>query len=187
MKILYLNASITGKTDYMAKQYIKRVLKSSSFTEVDLNKELGNEKILTNQNMQQFYDPASVDKYIKMLTDYDVVVVSSPLVNFKVAPALSLFLDKVTVTNKTFRYSQEKGLPEGMLKSDTKFVLIASSGSNQKMLGNNVKPFQAVIDSMKFIGLKDVELRYADGTNTPENNGKSSEEVFEYFESSIIR
>ena len=100
------------------------------------------------------------------------------MINFTISPLLKNFLDNILVANKTFKYKyEEKNKSVGLVDPAKKILLIMAQGSYK-----NWYEFSAfddyLINVLKFIGLKDINLLLFDGTKTHDQSKLSIEEKF---------
>lgn len=100
---------------------------------------------------------AQFDHYTEQFLNHDKIVIANPLWNLHVPVRLKMWLDTITVAQKTFKYT-ENG-PVGLVNGK-KVLHIQSSGS--KFEGQD--PASQYINSIFcFIGVDNVEHIYIDG------------------------
>lgn len=101
------------------------------------------------------------DSLIKELQTADLVLIGVPMYNFGVPSQLKTWFDHVARAGTTFKYT-ENG-PVGLLE-DRKIIINASRGGVYKDSGfDSQTPYLKAF--LNFIGLKDVEIIYAEGLN----------------------
>lgn len=76
--------------------------------------------------------PSSLaDKLISELESADNLVIAAPMYNFGISSNLKAWLDHITVSGRTFRYT-EAGMPEGLLTGKKTCVVMARGGAYQE-------------------------------------------------------
>ncbi|WP_134699419.1 FMN-dependent NADH-azoreductase [Ammoniphilus sp. YIM 78166] len=144
--------------------------------ELDLFKEnlpyYGNEKITAMFKLGRGMELTSVEKeatdlvnqYLNQFLDADKVVLAFPLWNFTVPAVLHTYLDYLSQTGKTFRYTQEG--PVGLL-ADKKVVLLNARGGVY-----SEGPAQSVEMAVKYVsailnfwGITDITTVIVEGHN----------------------
>lgn len=101
------------------------------------------------------------DRLIAELQEADTLVLAAPMYNFAVPSQLKAWFDQVARNGVTFRYTEQG--PEGLLKDRPVYVL-ATRGGQYRDAGLD---FQVpwIKQILGFIGLKQVEVVYAEGLN----------------------
>jgi FMN-dependent NADH-azoreductase len=150
---------------------------------MDLNEELKGE-LLVSSNLATYTE--DMNKYLNQFKDNDIIICATSLINYHASPAMVALLNKIIINGVTFQYG-ENG-PKAILTSefaDKQVYVVATSGSPHHYLPSGpATAFQSVTQSFEFIGLSS-KLIYADGTNAPENFGKSPEELAEVFSDTL--
>lgn len=101
------------------------------------------------------------DKLITELQTADVLVLAAPMYNFAVPSQLKAWIDQVAKNGVTFRYTDQG--PEGLLQDRPVYVL-ATRGGQYREAGLDFQiPWLKQI--LGFMGLKQVEVVYAEGLN----------------------
>jgi len=100
------------------------------------------------------------------LLESDILVISAPLINLSIPAQLKSWLDHITRSGQTFRYS-EAG-PEGLVKG--KKVFLALSGGAVYTEGpmkayDYMTPY--LTGMLGFLGMTDLTAYWADGTSIP--------------------
>ena len=106
------------------------------------------------------------DEAIKELKDADIIVIGAPLYNFSIHSTLKAWIDHISRSGITFKYS-EKG-PEGLVKGKKVFLSIASGGiySEGPMKAYDfVEPYMRAF--LGFIGITDITTVRVEGTGIP--------------------
>lgn len=103
---------------------------------------------------------------VNELLESDILVISAPLINLSIPAQLKSWIDHITRSGQTFRYS-EAG-PEGLVRG--KKVFLALSGGSVYSEGmmkdyDNMVPYLKVI--LGFLGMTDLTVYWAEGTAIP--------------------
>lgn len=113
---------------------------------------------LTAEQSQQI---ALSNTLVEELKSADTLVISAPMYNFNVPSALKAWFDQVARVGVTFRYGATG--PEGLL-TGKKAIVVTSRGGIYKDSGNDFQvPY--IKQFLGFIGIKDVEVVYAEGVS----------------------
>ncbi|WP_430403065.1 FMN-dependent NADH-azoreductase [Fluviicola sp.] len=108
------------------------------------------------------YSKTAVDE----LLESDILVISAPLINLSIPAQLKSWIDHITRSGQTFRYS-EAG-PEGLVKG--KKVFLALSGGAIYSEGM-MKEYDNMVPYLKgilgFLGMTDITVYWAEGTAIP--------------------
>lgn len=114
-----------------------------------------------DRNDEQHAVLAQSDELIAELRAADTIVIGVPVYNFGVPTALKAWIDLVARARETFQYT-ENG-PVGLLEGKKAYIIMASGGVP---LGSPVDYATTYMKQvLKFIGISDVEIIAADGTN----------------------
>lgn len=101
------------------------------------------------------------DKLVAELKENDTIVLAAPMYNFMIPTQLKAWIDFIARAGVTFTYT-DKG-PEGLLNGK-KAVIVTSRGGMHKDAGSDhLVPYLTTV--LAFIGIKDVEVIYAEGLN----------------------
>lgn len=120
-----------------------------------------------DQHTEEMIRSAAYSKAaVRELLDSDILVISAPLINLSVPAQLKSWLDHITRSGQTFRYS-EAG-PEGLVKG--KKVFLALSGGAVYTEGP-MKEYDYLTPYLKgmlgFLGMTDSTAYWAEGTSIP--------------------
>ncbi|WP_343634174.1 NAD(P)H-dependent oxidoreductase [Fluviicola sp.] len=120
-----------------------------------------------DQHTEEMIKAAAYSKAaVTELLDADILVISAPLINLSIPAQLKSWLDHITRSGQTFRYS-EAG-PEGLVKG--KKVFLALSGGAVYTEGP-MQAFDFLTPYLKgmlgFLGMTDTTAYWADGTSVP--------------------
>ena len=114
-----------------------------------------------DRSVAQLAVVAFSDTLINELRQADVIVLGLPMYNFGVPSQLKAYFDHVARIGQTFEYT-EKG-PVGKLSGKKVYVFAARGG----VYAGTPMDTQAsyVRDFLRFLGMSDVEIIYAEGLN----------------------
>ncbi len=184
MKILQIITSpnLKSQVGSLSKKISDEVIKKyndASIESLVLDEDKYFQETLNANSFSSFFDDRT-NKLIEQLNETDLIIISTPTINFGVPSVLKNYFDRVLQAGKTFKYKYDngKGGSVGLLKPNKKVLIINTQGSP-----SNWYPFTSVIDQIKgsfnFIGVKDVYSLVVDGTKTPEFINKTHEEIIE--------
>ena len=131
-KILYVNACVRpeSRTNRLAQPVLKHL--SGVVEEVSLQKERivpldyqALQKREVYQKQKDFSDP--MFRYAKQFAGADEIVIAAPYWDLSFPSILKVYLEALTVTGLTFRYTPE-GYPEGLCKADRLFYITTAGG-----------------------------------------------------------
>ena len=186
LKILVLNASLMGLSDYFANIVKDKVVKQKEAegykTEVsyfDLNEELKGQ-LLTSATLATFYD--DIDKYLDVLKAHDIIICATSLINYHASPAIVAFFNKIALSGVTFHY--QDGYPVPLIKefADKKVYVVATAGTPKEMITSGpATAFESVTQLFEYVGFKDIKLLYVAGTDAGDNFHKSFEYLAEKY------
>jgi FMN-dependent NADH-azoreductase len=108
------------------------------------------------------------DLLVHELDSADMVLITAPVYNFSVPAVLKSWIDMICRARLTFRY-RENG-PERLLKDRPLYLVMASGGIRFGSTADFASDYLRHI--LGFIGIHDVRLVYAEGTNA---NSSASE------------
>lgn len=198
MKILQINSSARREASHssrLATRIVQRLRESepkSKLTVRDLN-EMPH-PILDEAALSALFTPADRrtpeqaarvaldDALIAELQAADVVVLGIPMYNFGVPAPLKNWIDAISRTGVTFRYT-ENG-PEGLLKGKKVYVALARGGKYRNAPSDTQVPYLKTV--FTFLGLTDVQFVYAEGLSMgPEAEQKGLSSAYEQIEEAV--
>jgi len=108
-------------------------------------------------------DLAAGANYIDDLFAADIIVIGAPMYNFSIPTQLKGWVDRVSVSGRTFRYGPNG--PEGLVKGKTVFVASARGGVYSGNAPSAIMDHQEtyLLGVLAFIGLTDVTVIRAEG------------------------
>lgn len=108
-------------------------------------------------------DLATGSRYIDELFAADIIVVGAPMYNFSIPSQLKAWVDRISVSGRTFRYGANG--PEGLVKGKTVFVASARGGVYSGDAPAAVMDHQEsyLLGVLAFIGLTNVTVIRAEG------------------------
>lgn len=105
------------------------------------------------------------DTLVEELQKADIVVIGAPMYNFTMPGSIKLWADHVARAGKTFKYTDNG--PKGLLDDKKTYAVLATGGVP---IGSDMDFFSPWLKHfLSFIGLNDVEMITADGTNSNED------------------
>ena len=187
LKIVILNASLMGLTEYLANVVKDKIVKQKeeegytvSVTHIDLNEMLQGQ-LLTSANLATFYD--DIDTYIAILKSHDLIICSTSLINYHASPAIVAFFNKIALSGVTFHY--QEGYPVPLIKefAKKKVYVVASAGTPlDKITSGPATAFESVTQLFEYVGFSDIKLLYVTGTDAGENFRKPFEFIAEKYD-----
>lgn len=107
-------------------------------------------------------DLAAGSAYADEVIAADIIVIGAPMYNFTVPTQLKAWIDRISLRDKTFRYTA-KDKPEGLL-SNAKKILIASARGGIYAPGSSIDHQESYLMGMlSFLGLTDITIIHAEG------------------------
>lgn len=109
------------------------------------------------------------DQLTAELIAADTIVIGLPMWNFGVPASFKAWIDLVARVNKTFRYGANG--PEGLLKADTRVIIITArggyySGDSPAKAYDQQEPYIRTI--LGFLGLRDITFIHAENQARPD-------------------
>jgi FMN-dependent NADH-azoreductase len=187
MNILLVTSSPRGEVSVstrVARSLVDRLLRAdpgAALTERDLNREPA--PFITEGFVRASRVPAEArtdsdrralelsDTLVAELRSADVIVIGSGMINFGIPAALKAWIDQVARAGLTFSYGS--GGPEGLLKGKKTYLALAT-GSVYSDGPASAMDFQRpyLLGMLSFLGLTDVEVLLAEGTQLGPNAGE---------------
>jgi FMN-dependent NADH-azoreductase len=99
------------------------------------------------------------DALISQVQAADVVVLGVPMYNFGVPVQLKNWIDAISRSGVTFRYTAQG--PEGLLKGKKVYVALTRGGKYRNTPADTQVPYLQTV--FTFLGLSDVRFVYAEG------------------------
>jgi FMN-dependent NADH-azoreductase len=181
-KIIHITSSTKGANSFstrLGKAIIEKLLVQHPGSSVTTRDLIANPApYISVEEVAAFYTPedqhtpemlqsAAYSKAaVAELLESDILVISAPLINLSIPAQLKSWLDHITRSGQTFRYS-EAG-PEGLVKG--KKVFLALSGGAVYTEGP-MKEYDYMTPFLKgmlgFLGMTDSTAYWADGTSIP--------------------
>lgn len=167
MKVLHIDSAITGEKSVSRKltQEIMDQLKAQN-SDIEVTYYDLDAKPFAFLSSAAFVSEAEQQEGERALTDFleaDVVVIGAPMYNFGLPAQLKSWIDRISVSGRTFRYTENgsEGLAGG------KRVIIASArggvySGDLAFLDHQEAHLKAV---MGFMGIDDVTIVRAEGVN----------------------
>ncbi|TDV24061.1 FMN-dependent NADH-azoreductase [Mycoplasmopsis mustelae] len=154
------HSSYVGATlDYLETKFKSKNLDVQRF---DLN-DTHSEVFLTKKTYPEYWKMIDSDKWINLLKETDLLVISTSMINFTAAVVVKNFIDSISVADKTFSYKySKKGDAIGLL-TNLNVLIVASQGAPQDWYqwGSHVSWLEG---TFKFLGAKKVLTYRINGT-----------------------
>lgn len=168
--ILYVNSTVRkdSRTDELARYLLNQM--NGNITEIKLDEEQikplnGNtlserDSIIANSD----YENEKL-KYARQFANADSIVISAPFWDLSFPATLKAYIENISVTGVTFKYSEE-GRPIGLCKADNMYFISTAGG---KFLPNFGYDYIKVL-CKELYGIKNTELVYAEGLDIVGND-----------------
>jgi len=101
------------------------------------------------------------DKIVAELEEANIIVLALPMYNFSVPSVVKAWFDHIARAGRTFKYTSDG--PEGLLTNKKVYLVTTRGGLHKGKDSDTQIPF--VLNFLKFVGLDDVEIIYAEGLN----------------------
>ena len=169
-KILYVNSTVRkeSRTDELARYLLKRM--DGNVTQINLEEEKieplnsitlsERDEILSNNDFSN-----EKLKYARQFANADSIVISAPFWDLSFPATLKTYMENISVTGITFRYS-ESGRPIGLCKANDIYFISTAGG---KFIPNFGYDYIKVLSNQLF-GIKNSELIYAEGLDIKGND-----------------
>ena len=122
---------------------------------------------------------------VNELMEADIIVISTPMWNFSVPSVLKAWVDNIVRAGLTFAYT-DTGI-KGLVPSSKKIIIALSSGgvySQAPMKSMDfVEPYFRA--AFGFLGVQDVTVLRAEGTNDPKHSEHAMSKAFEQVEALV--
>jgi FMN-dependent NADH-azoreductase len=143
MKLLHVDSSILGNESVSRKlsaEIVARQIELHPSIQVtyrdlaiDVAGHLSNEHVAARkgaevEDQELLRDIAKGEEYLAELFDADIIVVGAPMYNFTVSSQLKVWIDRIVVSGRTFKY-RPTGEIETLLPSAKKFIFASTRGS----------------------------------------------------------
>lgn len=169
--------------DYLVQKIMDKHQKS--FVElVDLNDTPFAKYSLNANNMPKFFEKTESDYWIEQLKNTDLLIISTPMINFNYSSLIKNFLDSIAVANKTFSYKySEKGGSIGLL-TNLKVLIVATQGAPEGWyeFGNHVKNLEGFFN---FVGANQIESILIAGTKVEPLKSLNFDEIIALYEAKL--
>ena len=160
--ILYINLTVReeSRTDELARHLLKQI--EGNITEIKLDEEnieplnrvtlLERDSIINNNDLTN-----EKLKYARQFANADTIVISAPFWDLSFPAKLKAYIENISVTNVTFKYSED-GRPIGLCKASDMYFISTAGG---KFLSNFGYDYIKVLCKELF-GIKNSELVYSE-------------------------
>ena len=124
------------------------------------------------------------DQAVATVFAADIIVISTPLINFSIPSSLKVWLDNIARAGVTFSYSAE-GV-KGLITGKKVYVALASGAIYSE---GPMQPYDHAIPYLKsmlsFIGMTDITVLRAEGTSIPGIQDIALEKAVDSFELAV--
>ena len=101
----------------------------------------------------------AAERTMQQFLDADVIVIGAPRYNFSIPSTLKAWIDRIAVSGRTFRYTEQG--PEGLAGGKKLIVAGAFGGIHAGSPTDFVEPYLRQV--FGFLGITDIEFVRADG------------------------
>lgn len=101
----------------------------------------------------------AAERTMQQFLDADVIVIGAPMYNFSIPSTLKAWIDRIAVSGRTFRYTEQG--PEGLAGGKKLIVAGAFGGIHAGSPADFVEPYLRQV--FGFLGITDIEFVRADG------------------------
>lgn len=101
------------------------------------------------------------NNFISELQKADLLILGIPMYNFGVSSAMKAWFDHIAQAGVTFRYRSNRS--EGLLTNKKAIIVTTRGGFHKNKTTDTLIPF--VKNFLKFIGITDIEIIFAEGIN----------------------
>ncbi len=101
----------------------------------------------------------AAERTMQQFLDADVIVIGAPMYNFSIPSTLKAWIDRIAVSGRTFRYTEQG--PEGLAGGKKLIVAGAFGGIHAGSPTDFVEPYLRQV--FGFLGITDIEFVRADG------------------------
>ncbi|MFV8471998.1 FMN-dependent NADH-azoreductase [Mycoplasma sp. AA7A] len=190
-KILLLDAHVLSKEvstshkilDLIEEQYQKEP--NNQITRIDLNETVLSKVFMTSQNMSTYWQDVESDKWIELVKNTDILVISNPMINFSAPVIVKNFIDSISVANKTFSYKySNKGDAIGLLTNLKKVIIVSTQGAPEGWYpwGTHASWLEG---TFKFLGAQEVQHIKWYGTKVKPTSEIKLEELQNHIDNQI--
>jgi len=149
------------KDKYKSNQLVTRDLVKDTIPHLDAK---WIQALMTDEDMrtdEQKEKVAYSDGIIEEVEQADILVLALPMYNFSVPSVVKAWFDHLARAGRTFKYTNAG--PEGLLTNKKTYLVTTRGGVHKNKETDTLIPF--VLNFLKFVGLDDVEVIYAEGLN----------------------
>ena len=190
MNVLHLDSSVLGQNSAsraLTAAIVARLQREAPNAQV-LHRDLAGEHALPHLDGASLAkaDATEAARSARAMEDFlaaDVIVIGAPMYNFGIPSQLKVWIDRVAVAGKTFRYTAEG--PQGLAGGKKVIVAATYGGMHPVESGRNfVEPYLRQI--FGFLGIDDIEFVSAEGLNiSPELRTQALETAQERIDTTL--
>ncbi len=178
------NPSLSSAANIKVAELLRKKYPNSEFTLVDLNNTPFANNSLTVQSKPTFWTETESDYWIDKLKETDILIISTPMINFNYSGALKNFIDSICVADKSFTYKYvTKGASRGLIDK-LRVIIVATQGAPKGwyLFGDHVRNLKG---TFRFLGAKKVNSLLIDGTKVAPKNKMSLNDILAELEGEI--
>ncbi|SJZ43282.1 FMN-dependent NADH-azoreductase [Mycoplasmopsis verecunda] len=130
---------------------------NNEITKIDLNTTKHAQVFMTANNFATYWTDVESDKWIELMKNTDILVITNPMINFSGSVLVKNFIDSIAVANKTFSYKySHKGDAIGLLTNLKKVIIISTQGAPEGWypFGDHATWLEG---TFKFLGAQEVK------------------------------
>ncbi|EGV00122.1 FMN-dependent NADH-azoreductase [Mycoplasmopsis columbina] len=190
IRVLSVNGSVNAESlswaanltlvDYLLENREKSHLKF-----LDLNDSPFAKKSLNAKNFQKFFSDGDSDEFIDLLKNTDVLIISSPMINFNYSSLVKNFLDAVCVADKTFSYKYAKQGGSIGLLDHLQVIIIGTQGAPKGWyeFGDHVRALEGTFN---FLGAKQIDSLLIAGTKVEPLKSLTQKQILEQYKDQLL-
>lgn len=177
------NSLSTAANKFVVSELMKKY-PNSEVSILNLSDSLFAKYTLNANNMDTFWTNVESDKWIDILKQTDILVLSTPMNNFNYSALVKNFLDGICVANKTFSYKYSKQGGSVGLLNNLSVIILATQGAplGWYPFGDHVTNLKGTFN---FLGAKQIESFLIDGTKVAPRITMTNEDIIREVSASL--
>ncbi|WP_027334783.1 FMN-dependent NADH-azoreductase [Mycoplasmopsis felifaucium] len=168
--------SLSTKANVFVVNELSKKYPNSQISLLDLNDSIFTKTLMNANNMPNYFNEIESDLWINKLKEIDILVISSPMINFNYSILIKNFIDSICVANKTFSYKySKKGASVGLL-DNLNVIIIGTQGAplGWYPFGNHIEQLKGTFN---FLGAQKIETLLIDGTKVEPRSKLTQDEI----------
>ncbi|WP_406616764.1 FMN-dependent NADH-azoreductase [Mycoplasmopsis adleri] len=177
------NSLSTAANKFVVSELMKKY-PNSEVSILNLSDSLFAKYTLNANNMDTFWTNVESGKWIDILKQTDILVLSTPMNNFNYSALVKNFLDGICVANKTFSYKYSKQGGSVGLLNNLSVIILATQGAplGWYPFGDHVTNLKGTFN---FLGAKQIESFLIDGTKVAPRRTMTNEDIIKEVSASL--